>query len=176
MEVKNIENIEFNNDELFINLKLLSKLKPYDKLKIDISKTKLLSVDNDYLQSITRFINGYDRNNTLEFIDKLINTVIIKTTNLKNYSIKQNNIKQNNIKQNKDDICIEIDLDNKELISIDPSIELLKFTNELNNVNDGLINLKITYTGDQLVQSKLDYIIEKIRTHINDLNHYISKI
>ena len=167
MDIKNIDSIEFNNDELFINLKLLSKLKPNDKLKIDINKTKLLSVDNDYLQSITRYIYGHDRNNTLEFIDKLINKLIIKKINLKNIILKNNN------KLNLNNIFIYINLD---LVSIDPSIELLKFTNELNNVNDGLINLKITYTGDQLVQSKLDYIIEKIRTHTNELNHYISKI
>ncbi len=163
----NINDLQFTNDELFINLKLISKLNPYDKLKFDINKSKLLSVDNDYLKSITRYYYGYDRNTTLEFIDKLINTVFIKTNHLK--SLIDTSHKNN--KKIIEDIIIDID-HNK--ILLDPSIELLKYTTELNNVINGLVNLKITYTGDQLIQSKLDYIIENIRTHVDELNNYIS--
>jgi hypothetical protein len=169
----NINDLHFTNDELFINLKLLSKLNPNDKLKIDISKSKLLSVDNDYLQSVTRYLYGYDRNNTLDFIDKLINTVFIKTNQLKQYIESSNN--KNNNKNSNEDIRIDID-DNiiPSKLLLDPSIELLKYTSELNNVINGLVNLKITYSGDQLIQSKLDYITENIRTHVDDLNNFIS--
>ena len=172
----NIQDIQFTNDELFINLKLISKLNPYDKLKIDINKTKLLSVDNDYLQSITRYLYGFDRTITLDFIDKLINTVFIKTTSLKQHIESTHiNINKNNKKIIEE---VKIETDDKDLtlskIILDPSIELLKYTTELNNVINGLVNLKITYTGDQLIQSKLDYIIENIRTHVDELNNYIS--
>jgi len=169
----NINEIQFTNDELFINLKLISKINPNDKLKIDITKSKLLSVDNDYLQSLTRYFYGYDRNNTLEFIDKLINTVFLKTNQLKQHIDTSNN-NSNNKKYIEE---IKIDIDDNILHSkllLDPSIELLKYTTELNNVINGLVNLKITYTGDQLIQSKLDYIIENIRTHVDELNNYIS--
>jgi len=172
----NLQDLQFTNDELFINLKLISKLNPNDKLKIDINKTKLLSVDNDYLQSITRYYYGFDRTITLDFIDKLINTVFLKTTSLKQH-IESTNI---NINKNSKKFIEEIksDIDDNILsqskIILDPSIELLKYTSELNNVINGLVNLKITYTGDQLIQSKLDYIIENIRTHVDELNNYIS--
>ncbi len=172
----NLNDIQFTNDDLFINLKLIAKLNPNDKLKIDINKTKLLSVDNDYLQSITRYYYGYDRNLTLEFIDKLINTVFMKTNQLKNYIESNNNNKNNFNKKIIEEIRIDIDdrdfTQSKSLL--DPFIELLKYTTELNNVINGLVNLKITYTGDQLIQSKLDYIIENIRTHVDELNNYIS--
>lgn len=174
----NINNIQFTNDELFINLKLISKLNPNDKLKIDIQKSRLLSVDNDYLQSLTRYYYGYDRNTTIDFIDKLINTVFLKINQLKHH-IESTNINNKNI-NNKNKIIEEIRIDiedntlSQSKILLDPSIELLKYTTELNNVINGLVNLKITYTGDQLIQSKIDYITENIRTHVDELNNYIS--
>jgi hypothetical protein len=132
-------NIIFTDDQISINLKLISKLKPNEKLIFN-NDTNLFSVDNTYIQQITRLYFGYNRNTTIKYIDYLIMMTFQKINFLKENYHKLNNL----------------------------NTQIMKYTNELNNVIDGLINLKITYQGDQLIQSKLDCIIEKIRDNISN--------
>lgn len=140
INLNEINNMLFSDDEICINLKLLAKLKPNEKLIFDNKKTKLFSVDNSLLQSITRYYYGYDRITTIYYIDQLVNITLDK---------------------------INILYLNKKIYD-----QLNKYINELKNVTEGLINLKITYSGDQLIQSKLDYIIEKIRYNIMNDKYY----
>lgn len=132
-------NINFSDDQISINLKLISKLKPNEKLIFN-NDTNLFSVDNTYIQQITRLYFGYNRNTTIKYIDYLIMMTFEKIKYTQDNYSKVNNA----------------------------HINLMKYINELNNVIEGLINLKITYTGDQLIQSKLDCIIEKIRNNISN--------
>lgn len=138
MNGNNINNIEFNKDKIWINLKLISKLKPNEKLQFDYSES-LFSIDNNIIKCITRYYYGYNRTDIINIIDKLITNTFE---------------------------CI--DKLNKNKVDKNYYNILIKYINELNNVIEGLINLKITYNGDQLIQSKLDYIIEKIHNIISD--------
>jgi len=133
--------ISFNSDEIWINLKLISKVKPNEKLKFDLSNN-LFSIDTSLIQCITRYYYGYDRNMIVELIDILIMNTFNKMSGI---------------------------IDNRNN-DINYYTTLIKYINELNNVIDGLINLKITYSGDQLIQSKIDYIIEKIRNNVSNDN------
>jgi hypothetical protein len=72
---------ENNNLDIFYllsNLTLLSKIQKYEKLMIIKKKNNYklnfeIKIDKTYLSSIRRWINGYDRNSTIEYLSKLIN-------------------------------------------------------------------------------------------------------
>ncbi len=77
------DNLQQENDNLDIfyllsNLTLLSKIQKYEKLMIIKKKNNYklnfeIKIDKTYLSSIRRWINGYDRNSTIEYLSKLIN-------------------------------------------------------------------------------------------------------
>jgi hypothetical protein len=78
-------NIEENIDNFIIlsNLTLLSKVQKYDKLIIKKRQNKNdinfeIQIDNSYIPSIKRFFYGYDRDKTIEYLNKLINYGIEK--------------------------------------------------------------------------------------------------
>ncbi len=65
-----ISNISTSNDtltldDIFVNLRVLSKLEIGNKL---IKNNKYLNIDTSYLQFFYRWYNGINRNNTIEFI------------------------------------------------------------------------------------------------------------
>ena len=71
------KNENLDNFLILSNLTLLSKIQKYDKLMILKKKNndKLnfeIKIDNTYLSSIKRWIYGYDRNLTIEYLSKLI--------------------------------------------------------------------------------------------------------
>ena len=140
-DLYNKNNIEESIDNFIIlsNLTLLSKVQKYDKLIIKKKTNKSdinfeIQIDNSYLPSIKRFFYGYDRDKTIEYLNKLINYGIEKYNEEKK---KDNNIAMNKIAMNK-------------LASLIESSKL------------GLSNLKITYNADQSITSKIDIIIDTI--------------
>jgi hypothetical protein len=93
--------IEENIDNFIIlsNLTLLSKVQKYDKLIIKKITNKNdinfeIQIDNSYLPSIKRFFYGYDRDKTIEYLNKLINYGIEKYNEEKK---KDNKIAMNKI-------------------------------------------------------------------------------
>lgn len=77
-------NIDENIDNFIIlsNLTLLSKVQKNDKLIIKkLNKNNInfeIQIDNSYIPSIKRFFYGYDRDKTIEYLNKLINYGIEK--------------------------------------------------------------------------------------------------
>ena len=93
--------IDENIDNFIIlsNLTLLSKVQKYDKLIIKKINNKSdinfeIQIDNSYLPSIKRYLYGYDRDKTIEYINKLINYGIEKYNEEKK---KDNKIAMNKI-------------------------------------------------------------------------------
>jgi hypothetical protein len=101
-----------------------------------IQNNKHVNIDNSYLQFITRKLNGSNRNDNLSFI----NHVLIKA-----YQYNDN--------------LIGLRDDNSAQL-------LFRLTTDLKNAINGLINLKLTYCADKLVQSEIDVMIENIRAKI----------
>jgi hypothetical protein len=138
--------IDENIDNFIIlsNLTLLSKVQKYDKLIIKKINNKSdinfeIQIDNSYLPSIKRFLYGYDRDKTIEYINKLINYGIEKYNEEKK---KDNKIAMNKTATNK--------------------IAMNKIASLLESSKLGLSNLKITYNMDQSITSKIDIIIDTI--------------
>jgi hypothetical protein len=81
------KNSLYNNDDDFLilsNLTLLSKVQKYDKLIIiknenEAIKSKIdfeIKIDNSYVRCVSRYIYGYGRAITIDFINKIIDIAI----------------------------------------------------------------------------------------------------
>ena len=79
-----IEIINFTLEEIFVNLRLLSKIEDGDKL---YQTGNYINIDNSFLQSITRKYYGLDRKKIIVFINLVINKSFVFIDNI----IKSNN-------------------------------------------------------------------------------------
>ena len=145
-EEKNTNN-EFSKEKLentILNLKMLSEIKENDKLYLDDS---LLKLDHPYLlQGLTRWYNNYSRTGTIEYLDILVNNINLIYDHITN--------------SNNDSNC------NNEYDDI-----LQKLLIEINGSCKGLTNLKLTYRTDIYIKSKIDIILDKLKT----IEHRINK-
>jgi hypothetical protein len=127
-------------DSILLNLKMISLIKPQDKLYLEDG---LLKIDIPaMMQGIVRWINDYSRLKTMDDIEGLINAT---------QSFVENNLKKQERSEEDNRECQKI------LVEVSKSII-------------GIQNLKITYTEDTFIQSKLDVISEKIDEIKNKLS------
>ncbi len=139
-----IEELVFTYEEVFINLKLLSEIKLDDKLRVYGNN---IDIDKRYVKSIARIIWGDSRNNTIRFINILIN-----------YATTFSNDLINTIKK------MENDKHYKHQLNI--------LTANLSGSINGLEKLKITYKDDNVFTANIDLILDKIRILIdNNMNN-----
>ena len=109
------------------------------------SENGKLKIDDRYnFQGLRRQYNGDSREKSIELLSILLNRIY-------------------------DYIDLLIESDNKEKIKNN----LTKFENELKNTIIGLENLKSTYQGHVETISKLDIIIDNIKTKITEINNYL---
>ena len=147
------------------NLQILSSLNTNNKLSTNIEFNKL-EIDNNLCQSITRWFNGYSRQNTLEILQTTLNNVY----NISDFYFKKN------IKEKFEP---SIDKSNKnknatEPFFIETSVEKIKeLLNAMENSLPGLYKLKTTYVDDNSIQIQLDMLINKMIKRINKINNAI---
>jgi len=136
IESKNIEskNIEFNSEDIFINLRLISKIEVGDKL---IQIDKHVNIDTSYFKSVTRWLNGSNRNDSIKFISMILYKAFILNDKLI---------------EDKSDESIQ---------------KILRLNSDLKNSLNGLFNLKQTYSSDKLIQSEIDVMIDDIQLRID---------
>jgi hypothetical protein len=132
-----------------INLKILSKVKPNDK--IYINNDNFISIEYEsFLQGILRFIFNNSREKNINHLNNFYVTVYAYIDELINSKYLTNNINCDHENEN--------------------------YTNAYNNLKEinqyikasihGLENLKQTYLPDIVTISKIDIIISKIQTYI----------
>jgi len=138
-------------DEVFINLKIFSRIKKYDKLCFS---GEALEIDTRYAIFIRRWLSNDDRARTISYINAIIDRVfsIVDIT----YINEKNGIST----KKKDESPFKEENSNL----------LQRFSIELGNTITGLENLKITYKEDSLVKSQLDLVIDKIKIRIDKIN------
>ncbi len=151
---------------ILINLNILSKIKPYDKIYINADN--LITIEyNSIFQGIYRFFynNNRERNLTnlvifyqtvYSTIDDLLNSQFLNTTSDDSPII-------NYIKNDNDDY-------NKALSNLN------KLKHYLEISTTGISNLKKTYHGDIVTDSKLDIIINNCEVYIEKINKKINQI
>ena len=127
-------------DSILLNLKMLSLIKPDDKL---YTENSLIKIDSPkIIQGISRWINDYSRTNTMDDIDKLISD----TTHYVNETLAKNERAE------------------------DDNRNCQKILVEITKAFTGIQNLKITYMNDTFIQSKLYIINEKMLEIKNELS------
>lgn len=152
------------------NLQILSSLNINDKLSTNIEFNKL-EIDNTSYRSITRWYNGYNRQKTLDMIDK----ILINVYNISDFYFK-NNVQEKIIPEK---IITSFDNSNKSKISFEPffietNVEKIKeLLYNMENALPGLYKLKTTYIDDNSIQIKLDMLITKMIKRINKINNAI---
>ena len=65
----NIKNMELSQEDIFVNLRLISKIEVGNKL---IQTDKHVNIDNSYFQSITRWFKGNNRKDSMLFINVIL--------------------------------------------------------------------------------------------------------
>jgi hypothetical protein len=129
--------------QVFINLKIISNIREYDKL-ITISDEKHIEIDNPgYWQFMRRWWNGRSRQNTISFLKDIIYADAFKIIDM----TLENEMREKSV---------------ENFFHESNHTILQKFLHELKNSMKGLQNLKITYNYDVSFKSQLDVIIEEI--------------
>jgi hypothetical protein len=147
---------------ILINLNILSKIKPYDK--IYINKDNLITIEySSILQGFYRFFYNNSRVKNLTnlaifyqsvycTIDDLLNSQYLNLDNIINY-VNDDNDEYNKVFTN-----------------------LTKLKHYLSLSIDGINNLKKTYHGDIVTDSKLDIIITNCELYIEKIGKKLSVI
>ena len=131
---------EYIIEEIMLNLKMVSRIKPNDKLFKEMS---LFKIDNPTItQGIIRWMNDYSRSKTMDDLDQLVDN----TSSIINSIFKKHTRTTD---------------DNRHCQNI-----LLDITKAIT----GIQNLKITYNDDTFIQSRLDIIQDKFEVCKNKLS------
>lgn len=147
---------------ILINLNILSKIKPYDK--IYINKDNLITIEyNSILQGFYRFFYNNNREKNLTNLVIFYQTVYCTIDDLLNSQYL-----------NLDNIMNYIQDDNDEFNKVFTNLTKLKHYLALSI--DGIHNLKKTYHGDIVTDSKLDIIINNCELYINKISKKLSII
>ena len=137
-------------DENILNLKIISKIKPNDKL---LANNNLLEIDSPHiLQSVNRWYNNESRSITIEKL-KIILEGTFKITKILLENEKQNKDDDKSLEENNSQIFQTLIL-------------------EMRNSLVGLENLKKTYSEDILISSQLDLLINKLNTRIDKMSKF----
>tara|TARA_Y100000389_G_C17335982_1_gene450666 strand:- start:274 stop:744 length:471 start_codon:yes stop_codon:yes gene_type:complete len=148
-------------EQILLNLRVISKLNPQDKL--DIWDSKLYIINPKFGNSFRRFITRQNREVSIDFISKLINSCIEFSNALINSKINENSSQSTDfLKDYDDNIAWKNKCDLKDLFE-----ELVKSKN-------GLENFKITYNEDATIVSQIEVIINNINNQVKAIKNYMS--
>ena len=141
---------ELDEEEVFLNLKILSYVKVNEKIK---KSGNNIIIDNRYFQSVIRWVTQDNREKTINTIEEIIKRGILLINNR-----------------------IHIIIHSNSLIEQKNNIEVLeRYMQHFQSSFTGLDSLKVTYQGDSTIQSKLDLLIDKIRYSIEKIKLLILK-
>ena len=153
---------------ILINLNIISKIKPGNK--IFINNDNLINIEYDnVLQGLIRFFYNNSRNKTINNLDNFYLLAFNQIDNLINS-------KYLNIKNDKSNFLVECkyNLQNDDFLKI--YTNLMEMNHYICLSIGGLNNLKKTYISDILTSSKIDIIINSIENFIKKINKKLEHI
>lgn len=151
----NIKDTTYTNqlDTLLLNLKIISNIKEFDKLSTSNINNNIYIDSPHLLQSIVRKWNGDSRENTINIINNIVDSI---------FKISDKLLEE--------EVNVEMEQNSHINFNDNNSIIFQKIVISLTETISGIQNLKITYIGDISVISKLDIIISKIQNRISKIN------
>ena len=156
-ENKDNKDTEF---ELIVrNLKIISNIKPNDKL---VKHGDTIKIDTPYIyQGISRYWNGDSRKDSLSHIEELVINTFTQIDLIYGNEIEQRTGGLSGTNNYYSQGQSYFETENTQKLQI--------FSNELKNVISGLSNLKQTYNTDISICSRIEVVIEKINLRIKKI-------
>lgn len=142
MEEETKQEIELN--DLILDLKIISKIKPNNKLLI--INDKLLIDDAYFLNGLIRYYKNQNRENTIEYIQNL----------------------NKNLEDEINKIILNKDVEDN-ILRDNPSNILVNLSHDLTQAVNGLKNLILTYNSDNFLVSKIEMIIYNFELKIRKI-------
>lgn len=147
-------------ETLLQNLKIIGKINEGGRVRF--TQSRLLEIDESY--GIFRFLKGDNRTNAIKEIKEIIELAIDKCKDIVNskYFDEYYNNSENITR-----------LINSEFTKKSELLQII-YT-ELKNSQNGLSNLKSTYSEDMTIISKIEILMKKIENFTVELEKYIFK-
>lgn len=145
---------------ILINLSIIAKIKPNDKIYINSENYIQLETDS-IIQGIIRFLYNNSRAKNISNLSNFYNSVFGHVTDLINS-------KYLNLYSTNNELLINIcDTENEQFTNV--YNELNEIKHYISSSINGLDNLKQTYVSDILTVAKIDIIISNIETNVNKI-------
>jgi hypothetical protein len=146
-------------DTILVNLKIISKINPNDKLKTHSNYTSIEK--ENFLTGFSRWYHGDSRDKSISFIKLVINDSINITNDIMNSTYINNKNKKTIYEENEFTKSLNM---------------LFLIKTELENSKLGLNNLKKTYDTDIQTISQIEVIINKIDSHLTIVERKLNEI
>lgn len=150
-------------DQILINLRVLSKIKPQDK--IDVWDSKLYVTTPTFLRSLKRMICRQNRQSSIDFIKKLIGDSIEFSNALMNAK------KQDQKNSGKSGLNFLSDYNDN--IAWTNECNLKDLFEELTKTRSGLENLKVTYDDDATAISQIEVLVNNIDNQVKAIQKFM---
>jgi hypothetical protein len=146
-------------DTILVNLKIISKIVPYNKLKIF---NNITTIEKEGLAALLmRWYYGDSRTKTVNFIKTIIGDSINVTTELMNSTYITNKVRKTGYEET-------------EFTKALSTLFLIR--TEMENSKVGIANLQKTYELDIQIISQLEVIINKVDGHIGIIDRKLKEI
>ncbi len=146
-------------DTILVNLKIISKIAPNNKLKLINNTT---TIEKEGMAAwLLRWYNGDSREKTVGFIKTVVNDSINITNDLMNSTYINNRSRKTVYEET-------------EFTKAYSMLMLIK--NEMVNSKTGILNLNKTYQLDIQIISQLEVVINKIDGHIGIIERKLKEI
>jgi hypothetical protein len=146
-------------DSILVNLKIISKIVPNNKLKIANNTT---TIEKEGLAAwLLRWYNGDSRTKTVNFIKTIISDATNITTDIMNSTYINNKSKKTNYEET-------------EFTKALSTLFLIR--TEMENSKVGILNLNKTYEMDIQIISQLEVLMNKIDGHLSIIDRKLKEI
>jgi hypothetical protein len=146
-------------DNILVNLKIISKIAPNNKLKLLNNTT---TIEKEGIATwLLRWYNGDSREKTVNFIKTVISDSINMTNDIMNSTYINNKGRRTNYEET-------------EFTKLLSTLSLIKV--EMSNSKVGIINLQKTYELDIQIISQLEVVMNKIDGHLGIIERKLREI
>lgn len=155
------------SNHILINLNIISKIKPNDKIYFN-SESLIELNTNSIFQGLIRLLLNNSRAKNINLLNNFYNSVFTHINEIINS-------KYLNLYVNNCDMLMKICNIEHEQFNIICN-ELIEIKHFISISINGLNNMKETYSDDILTISKLDIIISSIKTNINKIKNKLDSV
>ena len=148
---------ELQPEEVLLNLSIISQIRDNEKLSCPNTNSLSIDTSSSFFQPLSRFFRGDSRIKTIEIISKVVEDALIFTD-----QTLKNELNNNNNNKNESDYFYE---DNSHILH--------RFLLNMKTSIKGLENLRITYTYDVPIQSKITLLIEKLQMRVDKMDRLL---